>query len=77
MEKRKESYEAEIARILKRTMEVSYLRKKNRQTVLALLQSTPGAPGPAFSEEDLEDGSLDSLLKSYTLLKDKVINNLK
>lgn len=70
MEKKKQGYETEIAAILRKTMEISYLRKKNRQNTLALLKAVEsyakeGAPqasplgGADESAEEVSGASIN------------------
>ncbi|KAI5190294.1 hypothetical protein NECID01_0886 [Nematocida sp. AWRm77] len=68
MEEKKKQYEEEIGKILRKAMEVSYLRKKNTEKITALLK--------AIRHETSEMSSPESLLDEYAHLRSRVLGNL-
>lgn len=68
MDEKKKEYEAEIGRILRKTMEVSYLRKKNTEKITQLLQAVRNEPATPPSSA--------SLLDEYSQLRSRVARNL-
>lgn len=70
MEDKKTQYEKKIAEILRRVMEVSYLRKRNTERMVEVLKKTRASNTPQTS------APLEVLLQEYNLLKDQVSNHL-
>ncbi|OAG29344.1 hypothetical protein NEDG_01417 [Nematocida displodere] len=70
MEEKKRKYEEEIGTILRRVMEVSYLRKKNTEKLGAILKGVRG------EKQEGGDNSPDGLVSEYTELKTRIFQNL-
>jgi len=68
MKAKKSEYEEEIGKILRKVMEVSFLRKKNREKLGAIMRQIEGAREP-------EKVTFDMLLKEYTEIREKVVCN--
>lgn len=68
MEQKKKKYEEEIAAVLRKVMEVSYLRKKNIEKATHLLRR--------IRKEPAENASPEELIQEYFELKKKILNNI-
>ncbi|KAI5185055.1 hypothetical protein NEHOM01_0560 [Nematocida homosporus] len=68
MEEKKRAYEEEIAKVLRRVMEVSYARKKNSESISTLLKS--------IRKETHEEETPDSLMKEYEQLRERILKNM-
>lgn len=69
MEDKKTQYEQKIATILRRVMEVSYLRKKNTERMIDILKQT------RTNNSTQTNTSLELLLQEYKHLKDQIDAN--
>ncbi|KAH9386535.1 uncharacterized protein NEMAJ01_1431 [Nematocida major] len=68
MDGKKKEYEEEIGNILRKVMEVSYQRKKNSEEIISLLKS--------IRQEEEPSSVSQSILSEYSVLKERVKNNL-